>query len=150
MTRADRDHLHTLAICHYVVGGMCALFGTIPVVHLVVGILIINGGGGQQQQGPNPMPIPPELFGWIFICIAAAMIVFYWSLALALVVAGRCLNLRKWRPFCLVTAGFACLFQPIGTALGIFTFIVLLRPSVREAFEPVREEPSEFDSYRTE
>jgi hypothetical protein len=37
--------------------------------------------------------------------------------------------------FCLVTAGLACLFQPVGLVLGVFTFLVLLRPSVKILFE---------------
>ena len=149
MTTSDRDHLRILSICHYVLSGLCFLFGTIPVIHLVVGIVIVTEEFGPQQQRGNA-PFPPELIGWIFIVIAATVIALYWTLAAALVLAGNCLSQRKWRTFCLVTAGFACLFQPIGTVLGVFTFIVLLRPSVRDAFEPVREEPPEHDRYHSE
>jgi hypothetical protein len=36
--------------------------------------------------------------------------------------------------FSLVIAGLNCIQIPFGTALGVFTIIVLLRDSVREAY----------------
>jgi hypothetical protein len=36
--------------------------------------------------------------------------------------------------FCLVMAGIQCIFMPFGTVLGVFTIIVLMRNSVKEAF----------------
>jgi hypothetical protein len=41
---------------------------------------------------------------------------------------------RRGYMFCLVTAGLACLFQPVGMVLGVFTFLVHLRPSVKILF----------------
>jgi len=149
MTRSDRDHLRVLVICHYVLGGLCFLVGFFPFLHLAVGIAIVTGALGQPNQQRNA-PGPPEWFGWLFIGIAAFLIVLYWTLAVALVVAGRSISQRKRHTFCLIVAGAACLFQPIGLVLGVFTFIVLLRPSVRAAFEPVEENPPEFDTYHTE
>jgi hypothetical protein len=98
-------------------------------------------------------PFGPELFGWIFIVVAAAMMLFYWALAVLLFVAAGRLRERRGHTFCLVVAGLSCLFQPLGMVLGVFTFIVLLRPSVREAFEPIpvaTEDPDEHDRYQRE
>ncbi len=145
MTRADRDHLRTLAICHYVLGGLCFFFGGCAIIYLVIGLAMIA-----EVPGPPAGNAPPEFLGWFFVGIAAFMLVFYWGLAAGLVLAGRCLDRRQWRTFCLVVAGFSCLFQPLGLVLGVFTFIVLLRPSVRDAFEPVREEFPERDTYYPE
>jgi hypothetical protein len=137
MTRSDREHLRTLAICHYVLGGLCFLIGLFPMFHLALGIAIVTGLIPMQPQGNgNAPPFPAELFGWFFIGIASAVIAFYWALGLALVQAGTCLRQARWRTFCIVVAGFSCLFQPLGTILGVFTIIVLMRPSVRDAFEP--------------
>jgi len=41
---------------------------------------------------------------------------------------------RRGRLFSLIVAGFNCLCFPFGTVLGVFTFIVLLRESVAEAY----------------
>ena len=34
----------------------------------------------------------------------------------------------------LIVAGLECMMMPFGTVLGVFTIIVLLRPSVRQLF----------------
>jgi hypothetical protein len=156
MTRSDREHLRTLAVCHYVLGGLCFLIGCVPMLHLAIGIAIVAGAFPMQPQGNgNAPPFPAEFFGWLFIGIASAVIAFCWALGLALVQAGTCLRQRRWRTFCIVVAGFACLFQPLGTALGVFTIIVLQRPGVREAFEPAPGVPpgeagEEHDRYPSE
>ena len=36
----------------------------------------------------------------------------------------------------LIAAGLACLFTPVGTVLGVFSLITLLRPQVKAAFDP--------------
>jgi hypothetical protein len=145
MTTSDRDHLRILSICHYVLAGLFFVFGGFAILYLAIGAAIVaEAPAGPAGNGP------PEFMGWIFVGFAGFMIAFYWGMAAALALAGHCLSQRKWRTFCLVTAGFACLFQPIGTVLGVFTFIVLLRPSVRDAFEPVREESPEHDRYHSE
>jgi hypothetical protein len=50
------------------------------------------------------------------------------------VISGLCLRARKGRTFSLVVAGINCLYIPLGTLLGVFTIIVLLRDSVRELY----------------
>lgn len=153
MTRSDREHLRILAVCHYVLGGLCFLVGCVPMIHLAVGVAIVGGA----FPGPPPDgPFPPEFFGWLFIGIASAVIALCWGLGLALVQAGTCLRQTRWRTFCLVVAGVSCLFKPLGTILGVFTLIVLTRPSVREAFGPTPSESpkgrpdDEHDRYRSE
>ncbi len=63
MTRTDRDHLKILAICHYVMGGLCFVFGSFPGIYLVMGLAIINGDLGPPQQpanGPNGVLYAPQ------------------------------------------------------------------------------------------
>ena len=57
------------------------------------------------------------------------------TLAVCIAVAGRYLSQRRRYLFCLVTACvMAGLSMPFGTILGVFTIIVLMRPSVTAAF----------------
>ncbi len=51
-----------------------------------------------------------------------------------MLLAGRKLARRRSWTFCLVVASIECLFMPYGTVLGVFTIIVLLRPTVKELF----------------
>src|SRR5262249_34943356 len=47
----------------------------------------------------------------------------------------RALSRQCWRTLCLFTAAVSCIFIPYGTLLGVWTFMVLGRPSVRPLFE---------------
>jgi hypothetical protein len=42
---------------------------------------------------------------------------------------------RKNRTFSFVVAAMNCLQFPFGTALGVFTFIVLARPTVKSSYD---------------
>jgi len=67
--------------------------------------------------------------------LAGAAIALGVALAVGTFLAGRSLAERKRHLFCLVMAGInAAICTPFGTVLGIFTIIVLLRPSVKQAF----------------
>lgn len=68
-------------------------------------------------------------------------VLFYFIMGVALVVvsvlnllSGLFLRQRKHRTFSLVVAGLDCIQIPLGTALGVFTLIVLLRDSVRDMY----------------
>jgi len=66
--------------------------------------------------------------------MATVAITLGWTLAVFIIIAGRCLAKRKHYMFCLVIAAISCIFMPFGTVLGVFTIIVLMRPSVKELF----------------
>ncbi|HUO85419.1 MAG TPA: hypothetical protein VM534_09930, partial [Thermoanaerobaculia bacterium] len=76
----------------------------------------------------------PRFIGWIFACVASLLIVFGLTFAACILTMGRFLEQRKHHTFCLVMAGVECLFMPFGTVLGVFTIIVLSRPSVKAMF----------------
>jgi len=92
----------------------------------------------RHRGGP---PFPEKFIGAILIVFGSIFILFGWAFAVLLAVAGRCLARRKGYTFCLVIAGISCLFMPFGTILGVFTIIVLSRPSVKELFAPADASP---------
>ena len=132
----DEQHLRLLSIFHYVVGGMNALAACIPFIHLALGIALVSGAFPDQpgHQGP------PPFLGWLFIGIAAVLILGGWTLAVAILLAGRFLIRRTHYTYCFVVAAVECLFMPVGTVLGVFTIIVLVRPSVKALFQPGKAE----------
>jgi hypothetical protein len=125
----DARQLDLLAIFHYVVAGLLALFGAFPIIHLVMGIAIVNGSFG-NDKGDSP----PDMFGYFFIAIALMMIISMWAMAFGVLMAGSNLKRRVGYMYCLVVAGVECTFVPFGTVLGVFTIIVLMRPSVKTLF----------------
>ncbi|HYV29282.1 MAG TPA: hypothetical protein VFA77_17235 [Candidatus Eisenbacteria bacterium] len=127
----DLDHLRLLSIFHYVAGGMIALFACIPIIHVGLGVMMlvhpaVFGGHGQP---------PPPFIGLIFVIVGGAIILFGWLLAALVVISGRFLARHQHHTYCLVVAALSCLFMPVGTVLGVFTIIVLTRPSVKALFQ---------------
>jgi len=138
--RQDEEHLRLLAIFHYVLGGMTAAMGLLPVIHLVVGVAMVSGQFGQGEDGP------PPFFGWLFISIALFAIAFSWGIAAAMFLAAQSLQSRTRWTYCLVIAALCCTNAPLGTVLGIFTIIVLMRPGVRVLFGVDQPEEDDRDS----
>jgi len=120
----DEQYLKLLSVFHYVVGGLAAFFACIPIIHLAIGIAIVVGA----------IDDAPGFAGVLLVMIAMVAILIGWTLAVCIIVAGRCLAKRKRYMFCLVMAAISCVFMPFGTVLGVFTIIVLMRPSVEELF----------------
>ena len=126
----DEEHLRLLAIFHYVCAGLAGLFACFPIFHLIFGLVLLlrpTAFGPSNNQ-------PPAFLGLFFVLFACALIFLGWAFAAFLAYAGRCLSQRKNYTFCLVMAGIACMFMPFGTILGIFTIIVLMRPTVKPLF----------------
>ena len=142
----DEEHLQLLSIFHYVVGGLIALIGCFPMIHLGMGIALVTGNldEGLQDEGP-----PVAWIGWFFIVIALFIIGSAWGMAIATIIAGRKLAARRSRTFCIVIAALLCMFMPFGTALGVFTLIVLMRPSVEELFRSSGDGSAE-DSFHSQ
>lgn len=126
----DASHLRILSICHYVCGGLTLLFGFLPIIHITLGIMAING---QFPMAPGQPPLPPW-FGYIFVAGGVFGCLFLWTLGALLISAGRCLAAFKHHLFIVVVSAIACIMFPIGTALGIFTLLVITRENVRTAF----------------
>lgn len=129
--KEDLQYLKLLSIFHYCVGGLAALFSFIPVVYVVIGILAVCIPGSFEGEG-EAMPL---FIGWIFIIIGAVLIVVGWAFSTCIIIAGRSLARKIHYMFCIVMAAIECIFMPFGTVLGVFTIVVLARPSVKEMFE---------------
>ncbi|WP_133500282.1 hypothetical protein [Cognatilysobacter terrigena] len=119
--------LHLLGLFHFIAAGLIGLFSLFPLIHVAIGIAAING----SLDATNP---PPPLFGWMFLLIGSFLVLCGLVTAGLVAYAGRCLRARRRHTLCLVIAGVECMFMPFGTVLGVFTLILLTRPSVRGAF----------------
>jgi hypothetical protein len=128
----DAEHLRLLVIGHYVAAAITALVACFPLIHLTVGVaLLLN-----PPPAHNSEEFPVPLVGLLFALIGGAFVLAGWTLAACIFVAGRSITARKRYYFCLVVAGVSCAFFPFGTVLGVFSLLVLLRPSVKAWFLP--------------
>ena len=138
--REDESHLNALAIAHYVVGGFGVLFACFPLIHVTIGALIASGeafhieagspGNGVAINGP----FPPAAFGWIFVFMGGLFFLIGQAIAIGVIVSGRFLKQRRNYMYSFVVACLLCMIVPIGTALGVFTIIVLSRDSVKRLY----------------
>ncbi len=132
----DLQHLNLLAIFHWIWGGLSIAFSFIFVIHIAMGIAAVNGAfEGTKGQGNGDQGFPPEL-GWIFIGLGSCAMLLGWTIGALNIYSGFCLKKHKRRTFCIVIAAIDCLSIPIGTTLGVFTMIVLLRDSVKQLYAP--------------
>jgi hypothetical protein len=125
--KQDLEQLKLLAIFHYVAAGMAALVACIPIMHFFMGLALATGALGDSDPGTRPV-------GFGIMAFAAFFIVAGWTFAALVAFAGRSLQTHRRYTYCLVMAGIECIFMPVGTVLGVFTIIVLVRDSVKALF----------------
>lgn len=131
----DADHLRVLAICHHITAGLTLLMsGFIPLHYAIMKMVFTNPEMMKPKPGQPAMPFDPAeffaLFQWFYVIAA----VFMLGAVVVTVLSGRFIQRRVNRLFSLIAAGFLCMFFPFGTVLGVFTFIVLTRESVRRLY----------------
>ncbi len=127
----NEQHLQLLSIFHYVLGGITALFSLLPAFHLMMGLLMLFSPGRFSGDG-QPAPF---IVGLMFVLFPLVFMGIGWIMAGCIIATGRFLAKRKYYTFCLVVAGVECMLMPFGTALGVFTILVLMRDSVKEMFK---------------
>lgn len=123
----DDEHLRLLTIFHYVLAGLTGLFALLPVIHLALGIAMMSGHFADDADA--------RIAGGIVVAFASIFIALGLTFAAALAWTGRNIARRRRRVACLVVAGLSCAMFPMGTALGVSTLVVLLRPAVKARFE---------------
>jgi hypothetical protein len=128
LTQEDESHLKVLSIFHFVAGVLTGLVSLFPIIHLVVGLAMM---GGVFVDGSF---LPGAFFGIFFVVIALMFIVGGLALAAGMILTGFYLQQHRKHTFCTVVAGIECIIVPLGTVLGVFTIIVLMRENVKAAF----------------
>lgn len=122
------QHVKILAVLNIVIGGLGVLAAII--------VLLIFGGAAAAalfgNHGSSDAAIGASLVAIIGACVALFLLI----LSLPSVIAG--MGLLKFRPWArlltLVLSALHLLNIPIGTALGIYGFWVLLRPETEQLF----------------
>lgn len=128
----DDEHLRLLSIFHFIMGGLALLVLPFLMMHFVFFVTVVaNVDAWPQGKAP---PIPREMIG-VMMVMDSVIGLLTLAIAGGNILSGRFLRRKTHRVFSLVIAGLDCLSIPWGTALGVFTIVVLTRPSVRKEYE---------------
>jgi hypothetical protein len=123
----DASDLRLLSNLYYAMSALSLLVSLIYL--LMAGVSVFTG---MQQNWSDPgMAFMAALMGFFGLFLLLKMVLEF--------VAARSLPQFRRRTFCMIVAALLCLNIPLGTALGVFTFIVLTRASVGERFEKAKQ-----------
>ena len=139
--------MSALSIGHFILAGV-ALLGGVPTLLIgVSGAKLMDEFGSDLsmvmgditgQPGTDPFGGSPDAmlqdFNTLIISVVVTMVLLAVVSAIHLAVVGVQIRKRRWWTFCYLTGWGECLMFPFGTVLGIFTIIVLSRPSVKQLF----------------
>jgi hypothetical protein len=128
----DIEHLRLLSIFHFVSAGLSFLGLAFSLLYIALFETVFANPQlwTDAQQGPAP-----DQFVSVLRWFAGAIAVWFLVCGIANLLSGMFLRSRRHRTFSMVVAALNCVHIPLGTALGIFTFIVLGRDSVRQLYE---------------
>ncbi|HEX3343695.1 MAG TPA: hypothetical protein VHS09_03940, partial [Polyangiaceae bacterium] len=73
----------------------------------------------------------------VVAAIGGFITLFLWGKGACVAYSGMSLKKRKRRTFSFVVACLCCVNIPLGTALGVFTLVVLSRQSVKAIYDRV-------------
>ncbi len=127
----DESHLKTLSICYYIYGGLCCFAFLMMLLWLSV-VPIMMDIPRQEIQGPE-FEMVTHAFSF-FIIMMSVMSVVVLAIAIMSLLTGSRIKTGRSYKLVFATACVVCISVPFGTALGVFTFIVLNRPSVKAKF----------------
>lgn len=128
----DEEQLRLLVIFHKVMTGFYGLFGFCGFPHFFIGLTGATNPQSFASQGKGT-PTPDSFF-WLFAFVGLGFILGAWIFAILNWIASKRIEQRQGTTFIYIVAGLNCMWMPIGTALGVFTFIVITRPTVRTLF----------------
>lgn len=133
-TAKDVEHLRLLQTGHTVLAAITGFFACMPLLHVAMGVAMLVGPDSMFHDKGGKAP--PAFFAILFIIMGGAFVAAGWTLAVLIFFAGKFIGQRRRHTFCVVVAGLSCLFMPFGTVLGVFSLMVLNRPTVKPLFAP--------------
>lgn len=127
----DAEHLRLLVIFHDIMAGL-AVLGLVFVAghYALMHVVLDNPALWKDAKGGPPPAVMLTLLRAMYVAFAVAFV----AGALGNLLSARFIARRRFRIFSLIVAGINCLHMPLGTVLGAFTFVVLLRESVRASY----------------
>jgi hypothetical protein len=131
--RQDKQYLGLLAVFHYIAGALFFGFALLMFLYVGMGVVLLSV---PLPTKPGSPPGPSPVFmGVMFIVMFGFFALLMLTQGVLACLTGYYLHRHKRWLFCMVTSAIVCAHAPIGTVLGAFSIIVLMRQSVRDLFQ---------------
>ncbi len=127
----DRRQLTLLAVCHALFGAFAAL--AFALMLFAIAILVVELRAAPDADDNAALWVLIPLYGVLTLMLLVVVVLN--------LIAARNLAGRRGYALCRTIAIVNMLNAPLGTALGVWTWLVLAKPLVRAAFgqpEPTR------------
>lgn len=132
--KVDAEHLALLAILHFVGAGLALVGLLFLLMHYAMFRAFFDEPTlWEQFKQPPPPAAAITMFKWVYLIGG----VWFVGSGVVNAMSGLFIRARKHRMFSVVVAAINCLHMPLGTLLGVFTILVLMRDSVREAYDHI-------------
>ncbi len=125
-------HLSTLSVLHYVYGALQLFAGA------VLAIVFFSVGGLLESDLVTDGDPAAGIVGRLMQAFGGTLAVLLMLWGLVVIMSGRWLAQRRNRTGSIVVAALCCLSFPFGTALGIFTIVVLSNEEVKNDYTAIR------------
>jgi hypothetical protein len=127
----DLQQLKLLSIFYYVWGGLACLGAVVGAISLFVAAAAMSSLPASSEDSPPPALMGPFFVGMGIFVLVAGLIYGI----LAIMAAGKFQKHQAGYVFCFVVSIITCITSfPIGTALGIYAIVILMRPTVKALF----------------
>jgi ABC-type Fe3+ transport system permease subunit len=131
--KQDEDQLRLLTILFRVYAALCAFGSLFTFIYIGIGMMMINHPEAMSKPGEAP---PPPGLGAMFVTIGVVGFILLIAAGIFCLCAANWIRDRRQWMGIIVLSAIICLNMPLGTGLGVFTIVVLNRPSVRSLFSP--------------
>ncbi|MCU0794337.1 MAG: hypothetical protein MUF31_00175 [Akkermansiaceae bacterium] len=141
----DAEHIRLLSLFHYIFAGLSLVGGLLFVLYIAMAIMMMRGFSTMSSSSPGAGAPPAgmfEMIGVVYLVMGILGCLAALAMGVGSFFAAKGLAERRRRTFIYVVSAFQCLLMPLGTVLGIFTILVLERPSVRALFASPSDELS--------
>lgn len=130
------ESLHVLVAAHYVLAFVTALLTPFGLYLAFVGWALLHPARGEAwTPRPGQEIFDPLRWGAVFFMLGGILASLSLLHAALLAYVGRCIARRRRRRFCLAFSAFDLTYVPLGTTLGVFALLLLLKPQVKQEFE---------------
>jgi hypothetical protein len=131
----DREQLRLLAIGYWILAAISAFYAAFTLVsYAFLAKMVPYLPDDIEGAGPNDVALSDADFAWFILAFGLVLVFVAGAMAVLQALAGVWIRRRQPHTACLVVAGISCLAVPIGTVLGVISFVVLLRPTVAALF----------------